>query len=207
MALSRPVARSLARSLAQSWCKLFSVYGKAFTHSAEWDGTTDASGRRAYRNPTRASLRAKLLATEGVTSYLGRTVRVRAAEPRAFRKMVDEYTDSADAVEEGALWPLVKQVRLYSARWRALRAGTVLIDAPGLNDDNAARDCIVKAALRDADSVWICSNAGRAVNDRTAHNLLNDSFRRCEAARARGALVVLVAWACCRALCVCPLCV
>jgi len=36
------------------------------------------------------------------------------------------------------------------------------------NDDNGARDRVVKAYLKDADSIWIVSNIKRAVNDRTA---------------------------------------
>jgi hypothetical protein len=44
--------------------------------------------------------------------------------------------------------------------------------APGINDDNSARDGIVKTYLKDADSVWIVSNIKRAVNDKSAKDML-----------------------------------
>jgi hypothetical protein len=53
-----------------------------------------------------------------------------------------------------------------------------LLSAPGINDDNSARDGIVKTYLKDADSVWIVSNIKRAVNDKSAKDMLGESFRR-----------------------------
>ena len=38
----------------------------------------------------------------------------------------------------------------------------------GVRDDNGARDAVVKRFLKDADSIWIVSHIGRAVNDKTA---------------------------------------
>jgi hypothetical protein len=37
-------------------------------------------------------------------------------------------------------WPIVKRVRIRSRKWRALSSGTILVDAPGVRDDNSARD-------------------------------------------------------------------
>lgn len=53
----------------------------------------------------------------------------------------------------------------------------MLVDAPGVHDDNSARDGVVKAKLKDADAVWIVSNIVRAVNDKTAKDLLGEQFR------------------------------
>ena len=39
------------------------------------------------------------------------------------------------------------QVRVYSRRWEALKTGAVLVDAPGVHDDNSARDGVVKRTL------------------------------------------------------------
>jgi len=36
----------------------------------------------------------------------------------------------------------------------------------------------VKEYLREADNVWIVANIKRAVNDKTAKNMLGESFRR-----------------------------
>ena len=38
----------------------------------------------------------------------------------------------------------------------------------GVRDDNGARDAVVKRYLKDADSIWIVSHIGRAINDKTA---------------------------------------
>ena len=69
-------------------------------------------------------------------------------------------------------------MRVYSRRWEALKTGAVLVDAPGVHDDNSARDGVVKRKLKEADAVWIVSNIVRAVNDKTAKDLLGEQFRR-----------------------------
>ncbi len=38
------------------------------------------------------------------------------------------------------------------------KAGTILVDAPGLRDDNSVRDAVVKNYLKDSDSIWIVAN-------------------------------------------------
>ena len=79
---------------------------------------------------------------------------------------------------EGSFWPIVRKVTAEGRDWTALRTGATLVDAPGVNDDNGARDRVVKEYLKNADSVWIVSNIKRAVNDRTAKDMLSESFRR-----------------------------
>ena len=76
-------------------------------------------------------------------------------------------------------------MRLYSRRWEALQTGAVLVDAPGVHDDNSARDSVVKAKLKHADAIWIVSNIVRAVNDKTAKDLLGAQFRRSPRRRLR----------------------
>ena len=78
----------------------------------------------------------------------------------------------------GSFWPIVKMATLASRKWTVLRSGTRLVDAPGVHDDNSARDGVVKGYLKRADAVWIVSNIVRAVNDKTAKDLLGAQFRR-----------------------------
>ena len=40
------------------------------------------------------------------------------------------------------------------------------------------RDAVVKAHLKNADAVWIVSNIVRAVNDKTAKDMLGEQFKR-----------------------------
>ena len=47
-----------------------------------------------------------------------------------------------------------------------------------MHDDNSARDAVVKRKIKEADAVWIVSNIVRAVNDKTAKDLLGEHFRR-----------------------------
>jgi hypothetical protein len=52
------------------------------------------------------------------------------------------------------------------------------VDAPGVRDDNSARDAIVKSKIKAAGLILIVSRIQRAVNDRSARSLLSDGFRR-----------------------------
>ena len=62
--------------------------------------------------------------------------------------------------------------------WACLIHTRTLVDAPGVGDDNTARDGIVKTYIKEADAIWIVSNIKRAVNDKAAKNMLGESFRR-----------------------------
>lgn len=75
------------------------------------------------------------------------------------------------------LWPLVEKVSLSSNLWKILSEGLVLVDAPGLNDENAQRNDVVKKELVKTNSVLIVSDINRAVNDKVAKDMLNKSIR------------------------------
>ena len=44
--------------------------------------------------------------------------------------------------------------------------GVRLLDAPGLHDDNAARDGVLRAVVAEAHAVLVVSNIRRACNDK-----------------------------------------
>jgi len=52
------------------------------------------------------------------------------------------------------------------------------VDAPGLADDNSARDAVVKKILEEANSVWLVSNVRRAVNDKTVKDMMPPAFKQ-----------------------------
>ena len=138
---------------------------------------TDRRGpgdRVIYDNPTLDSLKAKLARCRTITHALSTVKHESATQPRDFRRKCERYMDSMRDVSGGSYWPLVKQVRLYSRQWQTLKTGAVLVDAPGVHDDNSARDAVVKRKLKEADAVWIVSNIVRAVNDKTAKDLLGE---------------------------------
>ena len=154
-----------------SWCKVFAVYGEDFTHSRVRTERRGPGDRVIYDNPTLESLKAKLRSCRTITHALSTTKDESATDAKTFRRKCERYMDSLRDVSGGSFWPLVKQVRLYSRQWTTLKTGAVLVDAPGVHDDNSARDAVVKKKLKDADAVWIVSNIVRAVNDKTAKDV------------------------------------
>lgn len=71
--------------------------------------------------------------------------------------------DSENDASQGQFWPLVKRVRMTSRNWQLLKTGGKLVDAPGVRDDNNARDKIVKEYLREADGIWIVASINRYI--------------------------------------------
>lgn len=64
-----------------------------------------------------------------------------------FRRKIEVYADSSNQKTDIAYWPLVKRIRMKGP-WEVLKSGSVLVDAPGVRDDNSARDQIVKNYLK-----------------------------------------------------------
>ena len=122
-----------------SWCKLFAIYGNTYTHSNIRVGG-GAGERAVYTNPTIEQLRRKLRDCTRVTRVCGTTQSVTAKSAGEFRRKLEHYMDSENQVSEGQFWPLVKRVRMTSRNWSLLKTGGKLVDAPGVRDDNNARD-------------------------------------------------------------------
>jgi hypothetical protein len=161
----------------ESWCKLYAVYGEAYTHSSVNTGQVSTTGRAVYAGPMVEELKRKLLRTTAITQRLGTAVKVEDAGPQQFRRKLERFMDSSNDVESGQYWPLVRRVRVQG-NWEVLKSGAVFVDAPGVNDSNTSRDKVVKGYLKEADAIWIVSNINRAVNDKTAKDMLDHSFRR-----------------------------
>ena len=130
-----------------------------------------------YKAPPLAELKAKLKACTKITRCCGTTCKVNARTAAGFSAKLERYMDSSNEVDAGSYWPLVKRARAFSSKWEVLQTGAVLVDAPGVHDDNGARDRVVKEHLKDADMIWIVSNINRAVNDKTAKDMLSKQFR------------------------------
>ena len=56
---------------------------------------------------------------------------------------IQPYVDSANDTTAGAMWPLVRRARL-TGPWGRHIGSAVLVDAPGVQDDNSARDRLVR---------------------------------------------------------------
>ncbi|RYP81934.1 hypothetical protein DL769_001778 [Monosporascus sp. CRB-8-3] len=75
------------------------------------------------------------------------------------------------------LWPLIKVVRVQT-KADALSTGAVIVDLPGVEDSNAARAAIAGKYIEKCHGIWIVANIQRAVDDKSAQNLLGQSFRQ-----------------------------
>ncbi|KAK0206486.1 Dynamin family-domain-containing protein [Desarmillaria ectypa] len=91
----------------------------------------------------------------------------------AKKKSSDKGSDIKDVP---ALWPLIRQVNVRCAA-KALSTGSVLVDLPGVADANAARNNIAKDYMKTCACIWILAPITRAVDDKTARDLLGDAFK------------------------------
>ncbi|GCB80329.1 hypothetical protein scyTo_0017148, partial [Scyliorhinus torazame] len=119
---------------------------------------------------------------QDITSYLGKTEIISETRARDFRfkvqRFIDSRTDDSRGCRGGEFWPIVKRVRIRVPRSAVLRTGAVLVDLPGVRDSNAARNNIAKEYLTNCDAVWIVANVTRAIDDKTAKDMLDESLRR-----------------------------
>jgi energy-coupling factor transporter ATP-binding protein EcfA2 len=72
----------------------------------------------------------------------------------------------------GALWPMVRRVRIKGP-FELLKGGLRLLDVPGLNDPDPARNDIAQAAVQSAKSVWLVLNSKRAMTQTLVEFLKN----------------------------------
>ena len=126
---------------------------------------------------------AELMMHSAVAGRLGHHVELRAADCAELAQLTRPYMDSADEASDGALWPLVQRVRLrgpFAVCAPSLLApgGVRLLDAPGLHDDNAARDGVLRGVVAEAAAVLVVSNIRRACNDKGSKEMMPLPLRK-----------------------------
>ncbi|XP_043922330.1 uncharacterized protein LOC122797873 [Protopterus annectens] len=93
-----------------------------------------------------------------VTGYLGRTEQITEKEVTEFHNKIERFIESSVNSSQngkgGEYWPMVKKVQLHVPRADVLRSGTVLVDLPGVNDSNPARDSVAKESDHAAISMF-----------------------------------------------------
>lgn len=127
-------------------------------------GVKDAGARQQLAAAARAI--AGRTPAESVTAVIGQTIKLTAASAAQLHTAVKPYVDSANQGSTGALWPLVQRVVLRGP-WESHIGSSVLVDAPGVQDENSSRGEMVRRYLTNADSVLLVSNIRRAVNDKS----------------------------------------
>lgn len=125
----------------------------------------------------------KLMAHDNVLC-LGTTRNLESEDALIFYKKLQRYVDSKEKTEtdkkkprEMEFWPLIRVVRLY-VKAPALSTGAVIVDLPGVHDSNQARAAVAQGYMKQCTGLWIVAPITRAVDDKSAKNLLGDTFKR-----------------------------
>ncbi|KAL3860604.1 hypothetical protein ACJMK2_010702 [Sinanodonta woodiana] len=113
-----------------------------------------------------------------VTSHLGKKETVKCKQAKKFRLEMERYIETQEPQSGGQFWPIVKRVQLRLPNCNVCRTGAVLVDLPGVRDSNAARDKIARDYLKTCSAIWVVSAIHRAIDDKTAQDLLTENFRR-----------------------------
>jgi len=92
---------------------------------------------------------------------------------RTLRNNVRHYLVGREQHDDAHFWPLISRVRIYG-NFQVLANGIVLVDLPGLNDPNPAREQVTKRYLNDARYLWLICNSQTGI-DRVFTQLLRDN--------------------------------
>ncbi|KAH0550909.1 hypothetical protein GP486_007727 [Trichoglossum hirsutum] len=113
---------------------------------------------------------------------------------------VEDKEDNVDSIEEPAgqnekdgkgkkdkkrrrerremeFWPLIRVVKIY-VKAPALSTGAVIVDLPGVHDQNVARAAVAESYMKQCTGLWIVAPITRAVDDKAAKDLLGRSFKQ-----------------------------
>ncbi|RPA77305.1 hypothetical protein BJ508DRAFT_212931, partial [Ascobolus immersus RN42] len=133
-----------------------------------------------------------LMAQPAVNRILGTTIDIKEENNLTFYQKLQKYIDSkeknkkkvADMTEyekehrfDMEYWPLIRVVRLY-LKSEVLKTGAVLVDLPGVHDANAARAAVAERYMMQCSAIWVVAPITRAVDDKSAKDLLGATFKR-----------------------------
>jgi GTPase SAR1 family protein len=82
---------------------------------------------------------------------------IRAANLPDLSNSLVDYLSS-----DGSLWPIVRSVRIRGP-FAALQGGTSLVDLPGLNDPNEARERVTREYLKSSRFIWVVFDIKRGL--------------------------------------------
>ncbi|RPA75505.1 hypothetical protein BJ508DRAFT_332024 [Ascobolus immersus RN42] len=117
---------------------------------------------------------------EHVNNLLSSIHTVKKQRATDFYNAIKEYVDSVSHRQNGRTveyWPLIKVVRVY-VRSEVLKSGAVIVDLPGVHDQNAGRSAVAERYMRKCTGYWIVAPISRAVDSKTAKTVLGEAFKR-----------------------------
>jgi hypothetical protein len=125
-----------------------------------------------------------LLRDVSVRHILGATKVIKQDDSLKFYKQLQKYVDSQEksrkddkSPKEMEYWPLIRVVKIF-VKSPTLQTGAVVVDLPGVHDANAARAAVADSYMQKCTGLWIVAPITRAVDDKAAHKLMGDGFRR-----------------------------
>jgi len=93
-------------------------------------------------------------------------------ELKEFRKQISLYLHS-----KNKFWPIVTKVSV-SGPFEILKDGVKIVDLPGINDPNQAREAVTHNYLKTCNFVWIVFNIKRVITKDTMALMQSDDFMR-----------------------------
>ncbi|KAG1892585.1 hypothetical protein F4604DRAFT_1700262 [Suillus subluteus] len=148
--------------------------------------TCDTNITRVFGTTRKISVQDSRSFAEGIATYIDSSMdQKRRGKKDKTQKNKSKKTNASDnlvlSTEEKkdhdvALWPLIRQVNIL-CNAQALSTGAILVDLPGVADINPARNRIAKDYMKKCNCIWILAPITRAVDDKTARDLLGEAFR------------------------------
>jgi len=93
---------------------------------------------------------------------------LKASTPAELKKLLSDYLvvpkKSSDGITDEAFWPIVQDV-LIEGRFKEIAHGAQIVDLPGLNDPNPAREKVTTEYLKQAKFVFVVFRFSRGVTE------------------------------------------
>jgi predicted GTPase len=109
---------------------------------------------------------------EIATALDGQNASIATNDLKEFRDRIKLYLDSKQK-----FWPIVTKV-IVSGPFDILKDGVRIVDLPGINDPNQAREAVTHNYLKTCDFVWIVFNIKRVITKDTMALMQSDDFMR-----------------------------
>ncbi len=103
----------------------------------------------------------------------GRPIAIIEEKVQNLRNAIRRYLVGRQQHQDGQFWPLISRVRIFG-NFDVLSNGVVLVDLPGLNDPNPAREQVTKRYLQDAQYIWLVCNSQTGI-DRVFSQVLREN--------------------------------
>lgn len=105
----------------------------------------------------------------------GQPIAIVEDKPISLRNGIRKYLVGRQQHQDGQFWPLISRLRIYG-KFDILSNGVELVDLPGLNDPNPAREQVTKRYLKDAQYIWLVRNSQSGIDRVFSHLLRDDCF-------------------------------